>query len=164
MSLKHVKLPVNVLTNLYTAPLVSFQTAAPEHDPPEMKFLGSNEQQVTILVNEKNAVFLSDTSLAFLTSILKACKLNLSDVAVVNTVQPGIPDYTAINTLTQPRVVLLFGVSPGAIKLPRDLPHFQVHRHDQITYVSAPGLDSIRNDPSLKAQLWANLRQVFQLS
>ncbi len=165
MSLKNVKLPANLIASLYTAPLVCLQkkenTAPSTPDP--LKFLGSNQKHITILVNESNAVFLTDTSLAFLTGILNACKLNMSDVAVINIGQSANNHYTAISSATLPGIMLLFGVSPQEIGLPLSFPHFQIQPFDNTTYVCAPHLANIRDDQSLKAKLWASLKSVFQL-
>lgn len=164
MSLKNVKLPANLIASLYTAPLVCLQkqeNTTPAADP--LKFLGSNQKHITILVNESNAVFLTDISLTFLTGILNACKLNMSDVAVINICQSKNNHYTVINSATQPRIMLLFGVSPQEIGLPIYFPHFQIQPFSNTTYVCAPHLSNIRDDQSLKAKLWANLKSVFQL-
>ena len=165
MSLKNVKLPANLIASLYTAPLVCLQkeenTTPLPADP--VKFLGSNQKHITILVNESNAVFLTDISLTFLTGILNACKLNMSDVAVINIYQSENNHYTAINSATLPRIMLLFGVSPQEIGLPFYFPHFQIQPFNNTTYVSAPHLSNISDDQSLKVKLWASLKSVFQL-
>lgn len=165
MSLKNVKLPANLIASLYTAPLVCLQneesTALPTADP--VKFLGSNQKHITILVNESNAVFLTDTSLAFLTDILNACRLNMSDVAIINICQSMNNHYTVINSTTRPQIMLLLGVSPQEIGLPLCFPHFQIQPFNNTTYVCAPHLGNIRDDQSLKAKLWTSLKSVFQL-
>lgn len=166
MSLKNIKLPINVIANLYPASLVSLHASKKtiKSIVEKIKFLGLNEKQVTILVKEENAAFLSDSSLTFLMNILKACKLNLSDVAIVNTLQIETKDYTFILNCTNARVVLLFGVSPPEIQLPLNFPYFQVQLYDHTTYLYAPDLNKVENEPSLKGQLWSGLQEVFQLS
>lgn len=166
MSLNNVKLPAKVIADLYTAPLVSLQKPKKtiKSIPEKIRFLGSNEKKITILVREENAVFLSDASLAFLTNILKACKLNLSDVAIINILKNEVKDYPSVKNSTGAGVLLLFGVSPVEIQLPLNFPYFQVQSYDHTTCLFVPDLKEVENDPSLKAQLWSGLQKVFQLS
>lgn len=165
MSLKNVKLPEILIANLYTAPLVDLQNTAEASASTEtgLKFLGSNQKQITILVNVNDATYLSDRSFAFLTGVLNACKLNMADVAVINIHQSENRYYLDINNMTRPKIKLLFGVSPGEIGLPIHFPHFQVQPYNNVVYLCAPGLTSIEEDKLLKAQLWTCLKSIFQL-
>lgn len=165
MSLKNVKLPEILIANLYTAPLVDLQdtTEASASTETGLKFLGSNQKQITILVNVNDATYLSDRSFAFLTGVLNACKLNMADVAVINIHQSENSYYLDINNMTRPKIKLLFGVSPGEIGLPIHFPHFQVQPYNNVVYLCAPGLTSIEEDKLLKAQLWTCLKSIFQL-
>lgn len=165
MSLKNVKLPEILIANLYTAPLVDLQSTAeaPASTETGSKFLGSNQKQITILVNVNDATYLSDRSLAFLTGVLNACKLNMADVAVINIHQSENRYYPDINSITRPKIELLFGVSPREIGLPVHFPHFQVQPYNKVVYLCAPALTSIEEDKLFKAQLWACLKSIFQL-
>ncbi len=165
MSLKNVKLPEILIANLYTAPLVDLQNTAEASASTEtgLKFLGSNQKQITILVNVNDATYLSDRSFAFLTGVLNACKLNMADVAVINIHQSENKYYLDINSMTRPKIKLLFGVSPGEIGLPIHFPHFQVQPYNNVIYLCAPDLTSVEDDKLLKAQLWTCLKSIFQL-
>ena len=165
MSLKNIHLPEILLADLYTVPLVCVQNTAeaPTSTATGFKFLGSNQKQITILVNVSDATFLTDKSFAFLTGILNACKLNMADVAVINLNQSTNNHYLSLNNITRPKIKLLFGVTPQEIGLPIHFPHFQVQPYNNVVYLCAPDLSSIEEDKSLKAQLWAGLKSVFQL-
>jgi len=154
-----------VIAALYTTPLVCLKEVDPETptSPPASKFLGSNQKQVTIVVNTTEAPFLTDKSFSFLTGILNACKLNMADVAVFNRHQSPDMNYNSVNTIAHPVVTLLFGVSPQEIGLPLQFPHFQVQRYNNVTYTWAPDLDSIEKDKLIKTQLWTSLKTIFQL-
>lgn len=164
MSLKNVKLPEILIANLYTAALVDLQNTAETSTSAEtgLKFLGSNQKQITIVVNVNDATYLSDRSFAFLTGVLNACKLNMADVAVIN-IHQSENNYQDINSMTRPKIELLFGVSPGEIGLPIHFPHFQVQPYNKVVYLCAPALTSIEEDKLLKAQLWTCLKSIFQL-
>ena len=166
MSLKNVKLPEILIADLYTAPLAGLQNAADvafASAATGLKFLGSNQKQITILVNVSDATYLSDRSFAFLTGVLNACKLNMADVAVININQSSNNHYTELNSITRPGVELLFGVSPAEIGLPIHFPHFQVQSYNKVVYLCAPDLNSIEEDRLLKTQLWTGLKSIFQL-
>ncbi len=165
MSLKNIILPENVIASLYTTPIICMpDTAGDEASPAaHIKFLGSNQKHITILVNADDAPFLSDKSFIFLTGILTACKLNVADIALINIHQSNNNHYLSLNAVTHPQIVLLFGVSPQDIELPLHFPHFQVQPFNNTTYVCAPPLNSIEANKPLKAKLWASLKSAFQL-
>ena len=71
-------------------------TVAQEIQKP-ISYLGDNQKKVTILLQDNTAVHVADESLQFLTAILAACKLNMGDVAIVNTVHQPV-QYTQIKT------------------------------------------------------------------
>jgi hypothetical protein len=165
MSLKNVKLPEILIANLYTAPLVGLQDTADAATSATtgLKFLGSNQKQITILVDVSEATYLTDRSFAFLTGVLNACKLNMADVAVININQSTNKHYLDLNGITRPRIKLLFGVSPREIGLPIHFPQFQVQPYNNVIYLCAPDLNSIEEDKSLKTRLWTGLKSIFQL-
>ena len=168
MSLQNIQLPGEALIRLYNMPLVdldkkSKNSSASANESQEIRFLGSNKKNITILVNTGDASFLTDESFSFLTGILNACKLTMDDVALVNINNLKDSSYTAINKITRPVITLLFDVSHNDIGLPLQFPNFQVHKYNNITFHSAPSLKVLENDKPLKAMLWGNLKTLFQL-
>ena len=81
-------------------------------------FLGDNQKKISILLKDSSAVHVADESLQFLTAILAACKLNMGDVAIVNTANQNI-NYAQIKTELQPSTIILFdgrgGELPGTL-------------------------------------------------
>lgn len=165
MNLNNTILPEGVIAALYSTSLVSLSegTSKDTSSGAPLKFLGANQKQVTILVSEAESRFLNDRSFNFLTGILKACNLDMSDIALINIAQSGNLHYVTINDTTNPRTVLLFGLSAGAISLPIHFPEFQVQPFNGVSYLSAPALEAIENDQTLKAGLWGCLKSIFQL-
>lgn len=168
MSLQNIQLSGDTIARLYTAPLVdmnadrSLSTAVKDASP-ECRFLGSNKKNITILVNTRDASFVTDHSFNFLTGILNACKLTMEDVALVNINNLKDTGYTGIYKTTRPAVSLLFDVSSNDIGLPLQFPHFQLHKYNNVTYLSSPSLVSVENDKAAKAVLWSSLKTIFQL-
>src|SRR5581483_7571973 len=52
---------------------------------PSVPHLGKNLKHITILVHYPSDVYLPEEQLNFLSNILKACGLNIGDIAIVNT-------------------------------------------------------------------------------
>jgi hypothetical protein len=84
MSLNNFQLSPFLIHQLYKKTLVEMAIINPpikddKNNTPS--FLGKNEKQILLVVNEDETVFLSDTDLNLLVGILSACKLTLADVA-----------------------------------------------------------------------------------
>ncbi len=127
-------------------------------------YLGSNLRKITLLVNEKEAVYLADDSLQFLSSILGACKLNLGDVAIVNYHNDPV-NYPFLKEKLVPNHLILFGVTANEIQLPFMVPYYQVQKHDNRSFLLAPALDTMlgtSQEAKLeKSKLWLSLKSMF---
>jgi hypothetical protein len=98
----------------------------------------------------------------FLQGILQACKMDMSDVAIVS---PGIDivEYKKLTEVYDSSLVLMFGTTPGDISLPIYFPQFQLQEFSGVTYLSSPELTILENDKLLKSKLWLCLKQFFSL-
>jgi len=127
-------------------------------------YLGSNLRKITLLVNEKEAVYLADDSLQFLSSILGACKLNLGDVAIVNYHNDPV-NYSLLKEKLSPNHLILFGVTAKEIQLPFMVPHYQVQKHDNRSFLLAPPLATMLGNSQEakleKSKLWLCLKSMF---
>jgi hypothetical protein len=184
MSEEKIQLPDFLIAELYKGSLVELETFEAKVIPPvkkekragieekeifkeKIKFLGENGKGVIIIVNQPNAVFLKEDELTFLTNILKACQLNLADIAIINNAKQPIT-YEVLKEQLTASTILLFDVEPSAIKLPFMIPPFQVQKFDGSTVMVSPALPVI-NQPTadgklLKTKLWMSLRKVFNIA
>src|SRR2546423_1936414 len=160
MSLNHISLTPQLLANLYPNTLIETSAVTtetttstmPSHPLP--KFLGNNQKNILVLVFNDSAPFLPDNELAFLTSILSACKLSLADIAIMNCSSAEESSLqTAIRQL-EAKHVLLFGIDPLSIGLPINFPHFQLQQFDKRTYLYSPAFSDLEKDKLLKTRLW----------
>jgi hypothetical protein len=119
MNEENIQLPDFLIADLYKHSIVmagdepKTEKKQPKKDVPAAErqwYLGSNLQKITLLVSEKEAVYLQDDSLQFLSAILGACKLNLGDVAIVNFHNDPV-DYSLLKEKLSPSFLLLFGVT-----------------------------------------------------
>lgn len=161
MELNNIQLTGQMLADLYPNVLVgTTATAVPEDDA--FSFLGDNNKNILVLVNEAGAKYLPEKDLSFLVSVLTACQLSLADTAIVNTYGKKT-DYEKVTSQMNAKVVLLFNVPPTEIKLPMDFPFFQVQKFREQTYVYSPALSVVEKDVQMKKQLWAALKKAFSI-
>lgn len=175
MSEENTRLPDFLLADLYKNSLVITEdepkterkTPQPENPASERQwYLGSNLRKITLLVSEKDAVYLKDESLNFLSAILGACKLNLGDVAIVNCHTEAVT-YPLLQEKLQPGFLLLFGVNASDVQLPFTIPHYQIQRYDNCQILLAPALESMlgtSQEAKLeKSKLWLCLKKMFNV-
>jgi hypothetical protein len=149
-------------------PPTASQTPPPASAPDSApyKILGNNRRHIALLVHSPGSGFMPDNQLAFLTKILEACRMTLADVAIVNNATAPVT-ITALRQQLQPKIVLLFGVEPTAIRLPINFPTFKQLSYDDCTYLSSPGLDQLVPDTGdsklLKSKLWVSLKTLFDV-
>ncbi|MDQ6814335.1 MAG: hypothetical protein M3040_11400 [Bacteroidota bacterium] len=179
-----IQLPDFLIAELYKASLVDLETfsAKPVISPlqeedanllgssisgEKIKYLGKNGKGIIAIVHQREAVFLKEEDLTFLTNILKACQLSLADIAIINSAGQAI-GYEEIKEQFTTSTILLFDVEPSAIKLPFLIPPFQVQKFDDRTFLVAPPLGAInkptREGKLLKTKLWVSLQKVFNIA
>ena len=155
----------NLATTLTDEPFLPKQTL-PLKERPENWYLGKNAKNITILVHETDAVFLNDANLDFLTKILGACKLNMGDVAVINTAR-YLALFPEIKKELTPSTYILFGVKTTDIQLPFIIPDYQIQPYDQSKFLAAPAFDRFAGDHAEakleKTKLWVSLKTLFNI-
>ncbi|MEO5646959.1 MAG: hypothetical protein ABIQ56_01280 [Chitinophagaceae bacterium] len=164
MSLDNIQLPTIVLQDLYRKSLVDLKTNEHENDISKsipFSFLGENRSHITILVQSEGNAYLPDEQLSFLTGVLNACKLNLSEVALVNLSNIQDPDYKKMIEVLDATKLILFGIPALAIHLPFAIPDFQVQKYDNRHYLLSPAIKLMIDDKVLKKKLWDSLKILF---
>jgi hypothetical protein len=152
-----------VITAPVSEPVITTQPVKKE-EPVVYKTLGNNKQQISVVVNCPNDVYVPEADLAFLTKMLSACKLNMADVAIVNHATAPIA-IDKLKAQLQPRSLLLFGVEPGEIQLPISFPTFKEQPYAGTTYLFTPALSQLNQETEeakiLKRKLWDCLKRMF---
>lgn len=164
MSLDNIQLSPLLVEKLYSKALVDLNTmkAVPENAAqPGFNWLGNNEKNILIVVNEPAAAFLQDNDLNLLVGILTACKLSMADIALINFHKNEQADYNSLNKALNPSTILLFGTDPAKLDFPLNFPHFQLQGYNGQHYLSSPALNMLAADVSLKKQLWQSLQKHF---
>jgi len=171
MSLNKMQLPPTVIAKLFKHALVlsekknsEMETVTDVQSP--FHYLGNNLKKITLIVNSSKPFFLEDQHLVFLTKMLDACKLGLNDVAIVNYTTNPVT-VSELNEVLQPKIVLLFGLEPTAIKLPFNSPSFKIQEYNNCSYLHIPSLEDLSQNTEegkvLKSKLWVCLRTLFEV-
>ena len=165
MSLNNIQLNSQLLTTLYPDVLIeTFPETSPVPTTKEArKYLGNNNKNILVLVQNESVAFLEDAELNFLSNILAACKLSMADVAVVNLYNAKEKAYQQLTQELKSRSILLFGVEAETIDLPFKFPHFQLQQFGNHNFLAAPALRDIEGDKTLKTRLWNCLKNLFGL-
>jgi len=164
MNFEQFHLPGFLLRDLYKESLVELNDIQQKTEDPlkiQEYVLGNNLKKVLILVSYTAQQLIADPDLSFLLVILKACKLSLNDVAILNIAKLNEIKYPDLIHEFSPRVMLLFGVQQSDISLPVLFPDFQIQSFKEISFLSSPSLPSLQLDEMIKRKLWECLKQIF---
>ena len=128
-----------------------------------IKSLGNNKQQIIFLVNDEENLFLADDDMKLLTDLLTACKISMADIALINYYSnPGLNLELLLKSF-HPKKILFFGVSTKELGLPFDCPFFEIKNREDQTFMTSPSLAELKENVSLKKQLWTSLKKIFLL-
>jgi hypothetical protein len=128
-----------------------------------IKSLGNNKQQIIFLVNDEENLFLADDDMKLLTDLLTACKISMADIALINYYSnPGLNLELLLKSF-HPKKVLFFGVSTKELGLPLDCTFFEIKNREDQTFMTSPSLAELKENVSLKKQLWTSLKKIFLL-
>lgn len=166
MPLNNLELPASLVVDLYKNSLLEINDSAPVQptqttNDNEWKYLGKNEKNILIIVNYPETMNLPDEQLNFLTSMLSACKIGITDVAIVNMKNYNGASYKYFVDHFKSKIIFLYGIEPLTVDLPLSFPHFQVQSFANSKFLYTPSLDELEKDKVLKSKLWVCLRRIF---
>ena len=118
-----------------------------------IKYLGKNEKNILILVNEPDHAFLGDDELSFLMNVLSACSVSMVDVAVVNSHNDETVKHKKLVHQFSPSVIIFLGTEPQLLGFPIQIPVYQVQQYNKQQYLCAPSLQKLSIDKEEKKQL-----------
>ncbi|MCK7559864.1 hypothetical protein MKQ70_34975 [Chitinophaga sedimenti] len=164
MSLSEVKLDPYLLAKMYTQPIIPEEKQAGpavQKELPKVKYLGENQKNILLLIQNENEAYLNDESFNLLANILNACKLGMQDVALAN-----ITQYTALTMAEWQQVVnfnrcVVFGIGPDQLGV--EAPVYQLVTIGGTTALFSHDLGLIGSDKQLKGRLWMGLQKLFNL-
>lgn len=166
MSLDNIQLPSIVLQDLYKKSLIDLNNNTTETaiNKSSIPYLGNNQKRICIIVDDENALYLTDELLNFLLGILGACKMSMADIALVNFSKNKQLNYTILQKELKAEACLLFGVLPEQLQLPLTFPLYQIQKFNNQQYLAALPLQQLQQDKTEKTKLWNCLKLLFNLS
>jgi len=125
-----------------------------------IRFLGSNQKNILLVVQNSDVAFVDDEDLEFTGKWLGAIGLSLADVAILN-MEPSPKTSSDIKNEFSPIIIFLLGTGPEQIGLPLYFPFYQVQKYDGITYLSTPELKILEANKEEKKKFWSCLQTLF---
>jgi DNA polymerase III psi subunit len=167
MSLNDIELHPKLLEELYSKSLIVEDEASEIPDMAasnsDIKFLGNNQKNILVCVHYDDSVHLPDAQLDFLSNLLKACRLGLNDVAIMNMKNVANANYNQILNHFKSKVVMLFGITTEKFGFPFSIPQYQVQQFAEQTVIHSPALHDLQQDEPARRKLWAALRKIFNI-
>ena len=163
-SLVEIDNSLNVQQDLQAVPLNEEIKAEAITD--KISFIGENRKNIIIIINQPSKE-LSKEDMTFLLNILKACQLNITDVALINAERQKV-SYAAMKEQLNAFQIILFDIEPSATGLPFKIPYFQVQDYDNCKIMTAPALSALNKTTAegkiLKTKFWNSLKVIFNIS
>ena len=164
-------LPGFVLADLYSKSLVFIDDEIKQQTEKNSvqntnTYLGNYVKKIIVLVNNADNSYINDADLNFLSGILKACQLNLADIALINFNNNPV-SFLYLKKEMKVEFLLSFGVTALQIELPFDMPLYQVQHYDNCQIVITPSLTALnqqtQESKTEKTKLWKSLQKMFSL-
>ncbi|MBC8032772.1 MAG: hypothetical protein H7Y03_01400 [Chitinophagaceae bacterium] len=152
-----------VVVKATAAPAQAEAIELPQQPPEALTYLGKNLKKVAILVHYPREIYLPEEQLDFLTAILKACQLNMADIAIVNQARHRVT-LAALSKVLDTRQLIVFGAFSETATMSD---FFTIRELDGIQILHAPALELLNtpstNGKQLKSSLWVCLKQLFNV-
>ncbi|MEE1947084.1 hypothetical protein VRU48_18305 [Pedobacter sp. KR3-3] len=125
----------------------------------DFKFLGKNQKQILILVNDNVNEVSTEQGRELLRKLVKAIDLTANDFALVNYANYVEAKFQDLSTFFSCKLVLSFGVTAQQLDL-AEQPLHQLAMLENIQFVFTHNLHSLDSDQQSKKVLWGSLQQL----
>jgi hypothetical protein len=163
MSFDKLQLDPYILARIYTQPIISGKkdpVAVVTDAPLKAKFLGENQKNIALFIQNAGEAFLNEELFNLLTNILNACKLGMQDIALINTAQYGNLPFSTWQAAVPMKQAVLFGISPETMGL-EGISNYQLLQVNGCQLLCSDDLQIISQDKMLKGKLWMSLKQLL---
>ncbi len=125
----------------------------------EFQFLGKNQKNILILVNDAVNDVSTEQGRELLRKLVKAIDLTANDFALVNYARYTSENYTDLSNFFSCKLMMSFGVSAADLDLPNQELN-QLIKHNETTHIFAKNLHDLDADLTSKKVLWTSLQQL----
>ncbi len=164
MSLDNIQLNTRVVADLYRNSLINLendQSVSNRDTGKTLEFLGSNNQQILLLIEEPLHKYLAENDLAFLSKILAAVNTTLADVAIVNCYENTSVNYDNLMEHLKPSKIIFFEVKAAQLGFPLNFAPNKPQNYNGQTYLSTVSLKTLQESVADKKLFWTALKQLF---
>jgi hypothetical protein len=130
------------------------------NEPSSVKYLGSNNKGILILVNDPESEFLNETDLGFLMRIVESgLKYSKTDIAIVNCAK-----YPYWQIFDEIHHTFLIALGSHQADVLQGKSKYQVSDNEGIRVLIADELATMADDREKKGKLWSSLQNMFNLN
>ncbi|WP_214226880.1 hypothetical protein [Pedobacter sp. B4-66] len=128
-------------------------------EQPEFKFLGNNNRNILILVNDEQNDVSDEKGRELLRKIVKSINLSASDFALLNYAKYKGASYEQLKARFSSVIVFAFGVSAEQLGLKKH-PENMVITEGGVKLIFSSALQKLDEDTNGKKVLWGSLKQL----
>ena len=122
-------------------------------------YLGKNQKNVLILVNDPGNDVSTENGRELLRNLVKALQLTANDFALLNFARYEQLQFAELHSFFSCRLVLAFGILPTQLGL-AEQPQYVISTHESVQFVFSGNLDQLSADLEGKKKLWGSLKQI----
>lgn len=126
---------------------------------PSFKFLGKNNRNILILVNDREHEVSDEKGRELLRKIVKSVNLSANDFALLNYANYTGTSYAQLQQHFSSVLIFVFGVTPEQLKM-KAYPQNRIVMEENVRLIFSSELKSLEEDPNGKKVLWASLKQL----
>lgn len=123
------------------------------------KYLGKNQKNILILVNDAGNDVSTDKGKELLRNIVKALLLTANDFALLNYAAYAGTGFEEFKSFFNSKLVFAFGVTPSHLGL-EEQPVNEIIMHGAAQLIFSGNLDQLADDQMGKKTLWGSLKKL----
>ena len=132
---------------------------AVQNSKTEFKYLGKNQKNILILVNDYQNDVSTEQGRELLRKLVKAINLTANDFALVNYSDYTSEKYNDLKAFFNCKLMIAFGVDAVDLNVPAQ-PLHQLITYEEVTLLFARNLHDLDTDQVSKKILWTSLQQL----
>lgn len=161
MGLDNVDINSGMLAWLYGNVLVKNEAAEAPALQNGIMYSGKNEKNIAVFFTTAPGGVLPPAQNDLLLNILKACELEVKDVALINAADNTGNTAEVYTKELKPSLLLFFGLQPSEAGFSFNIPIHKLQPLHNAVYFVTLSPEELLNNNAMKKELWQNLRTYF---
>jgi len=126
----------------------------------EFKYLGKNQRNILILVNDEQNDVSDDAGRELLRKIVKSVNLTANDFALLNYAKYKGSDFKQLQEYFAATLVFAFGVTPMQLSIGTPHPEHAIVLEGAVRMIFSAELKTLDQNPAGKKALWGSLQNL----